>query len=71
MALASLFIDDSAVAADLYGLNAVTLLGRHEYDAAVAMLVVISVDERCHSPTSLALAGERLKRVIRSILQRP
>jgi hypothetical protein len=35
MALAGLFIDDSSVTADLYGLTAVTLLGRYEFDAAV------------------------------------
>ncbi len=62
--MAGLFIDDSAVAADLYGLTAVTLLGRHEFDAAVAVLVVVPVDERCHPLTGLILAGERLTRVI-------
>ncbi len=71
MALAGLFIDDSAVAAYLYGLTAVTLLGRHEFDAAVAVFVVVPVDERCHPLTGLVLAGERLTRVIRSILHRP
>ena len=45
MALAGLFIDESSVAADLYGLTAVTLLGRHEFDAAVAVLVVVPVNE--------------------------
>jgi hypothetical protein len=71
MALAGLFIDDSAVAAYLYGLTAVTLLGRHEFDAAVAVLVVVPVDERCHPLKGLDLAGERLTGVIRSILHRP
>ena len=44
MALAGLFIDDSAVAGDLYGLTEVTLLGRHEFDGDVAVLVVVPVD---------------------------
>ncbi len=71
MALGGLFIDDSAVPADLYGLTAVTLLGRHEFDAVVAILVILPVDERCHPLTGLVLGGERLTRVIRSILHRP
>jgi hypothetical protein len=37
MALACLFVDDSAVTADLHGLSAVTLVGRHEFDPAVAV----------------------------------
>ena len=41
-----LFVDDSAVPADHYGLTAVTLLGRHDFDAAVTVLVVIPVDGR-------------------------
>jgi hypothetical protein len=45
MALAGLFIDESSVAADLYGLTAVTLLGRHEFDAAVAVPLVVPIDK--------------------------
>ena len=71
MALAGLFIDESSVAADLYGLTAVTLLGRHEFDAAGAVLVVVPLDERCQPLTGLVLAGERLTRVVRPILHRP
>jgi len=41
-----LFVDDSAVPADHYGLTAVTLLGRHDFDADVTVLVVIPVDGR-------------------------
>jgi hypothetical protein len=59
------------VLADLYVLTAVTLLGRHEFDAAGAVLVVVPLDERCQPLTGLVLAGERLTRVIRSILHRP
>jgi len=43
MARAGLFINESSVAADLHGLAIVTLLGFHEFDAAVAVLVVIPV----------------------------
>jgi len=45
MALAGLKVDDSAVEADLHGLDIVTLLGRHKFDPAVAVLVVVPVDE--------------------------
>lgn len=41
MALPYLFIDDSTVMADLYGLTAVTLLRRHELDTAMAVPVVV------------------------------
>ncbi len=34
------FVDDSAVAADPHGLAIVTLLGCHEFHAAVAVLMV-------------------------------
>ena len=43
MALAGSFVDDSAVTADLHGLAIVTLLGRHEFDAAVAGSVTVPV----------------------------
>jgi len=45
MSLAGLFIDDSAVAANLYGLATVTLVGRDERDAAVAVPVVVPIDK--------------------------
>ena len=43
MALAGLFVDDSAVTTDLDGLTAVTLVGCHELDAAVAVPMVVPV----------------------------
>jgi hypothetical protein len=43
--LAGLFVDDSAVTADLYGLTAVTLVGCDELDAAVAMPVVVPISK--------------------------
>ncbi len=71
MALAGLFVDDSAVPANPHGLANVALLGRHEFDAAVAVLVVVPVDKRCNPLTGLVLPGEWLTRVIRPILHRP
>ena len=57
MALTALFVDDSAVEADLHSLALVTLLGRHEFDAAVAVPVVVPIDERDHPLTSLLSPG--------------
>jgi hypothetical protein len=58
MALAGLFIDDSVVAADLYGLTAVRFLGRHEYDCAVTVLVGVPVDELGEPLTGLVSGGK-------------
>ena len=71
MALAGLFIHDRTVPADLRSLTMVTLLGRHEFDAAVAVLVVVPIDERGHPLTSLLFGGKWLAGVIRPILHRP
>ena len=60
------FIDDTAVVADLHGLAIVTLQGRHEFDAAVAVLVVLPVNELGDPMTGLGLATERFTRVIRT-----
>jgi len=59
------------VAADLHGLAIVTLLGRHEFDAAVAVLVVVPDDERRHPLTGLVFGGKWLAGVFRPILHRP
>ena len=45
MTLVGLCIDDSSVAADLYGLTTVSLLGRYEFDAAVAVPLVVTIDK--------------------------
>jgi len=71
MALAGSFVDDSAVPADLHGLAIVTLLGRHEFDAAVAVLVVVPVDELGDPLTRLFFGGKWFAGVIRSILSAP
>ena len=43
MPLACLFVDDSPVTADLHSITVVALLGRHEFDSAVAVPVVVPV----------------------------
>jgi hypothetical protein len=43
IALACLFVDDSAVAAYLHGLTAVLLLSSHELDSAVTTPVALLV----------------------------
>ena len=68
MAVADSFVDHNAVPADLHGLAIVTLLGRHEFDAAVAALVVVPVDELGDPQTRLFFGGKWFAGVIRSIL---
>ena len=53
--LESLFVDHSAVWTNFQGLAAVTLLGHHELDAAMAVLVDVPVDKRGHPLTGWAL----------------
>ena len=56
--------------ADLYGLPAVALVGRHELDAAVAVPVVVPVHKRGHPLTGLVLAGEWSPWVVRPVFCR-
>ena len=58
------------MAADLHSLAIVTLLGRHEFDAAVAVLVVVPVDEHGDPLTGLLFGSKGLAGVIRPILGR-
>jgi hypothetical protein len=71
MALAGLSIDDSAVATGLYGLTTVTFLRRDELDTAVAVLVVVPVDEFGDPLAGLVSGGKWFAGVIRPILHRP
>ena len=71
MQLTGLVVNLGTALADFNGLAAMALVGRHEFDAAVAVPVVVPVDERDDLLTGLVLAGERLTRVIRPILHRP
>ena len=71
MALAGLFIHDRTVPADLFCLTIMTLLGRHEFDAAVAVPMVVPVDELGDPLTGLPFGGKGLAGGIRPIFQRP
>ena len=66
--LSGSLIDASSIAADPYGLATATLVGRHEFDAAVAVLVVVPVDERRHPLRGLVFGGKWLAEVFRPIL---
>ena len=66
-----MFVDDSAMAADLNRITVVALVRCHELDAAVAMLVVVPGDERSHPMTGLPFGGKWLAGVIRPILHCP
>ena len=69
--LARLFVDRGAVSTNFQGLTTVTLLWRHELDAAVTMPVVVPVDE-CGNPLTGMLFGcKGLAGVIRPILTAP
>ena len=70
MTLTCLFVDDSPVTADLHSISVVTLMGRHEFDAAVAVPVVVPINERHHPLAGLVLVGEWPARVIRPVFDR-
>ena len=69
--LACLFVDDSPVTTDIHGLATVSLHRSHELDAAVAVLVVVPVDERGHPLTGLVFGVKWFAGVIRPILTAP
>ena len=71
MQLARPFVDIGPLAGDGEGQAVVPLAGRHEADAAVAVLVVVSVDERHHTPTSLFHAAEWTPWVVGPVFHRP
>jgi hypothetical protein len=48
------------VATDLHGLAIVTLLGCHEFDPAVAVLLVVPIDELGDPLTGLVFGGKWL-----------
>jgi hypothetical protein len=58
MVLSGLFVDASAVTAELYSLNVVALVRRHELDAAVAVPVVVTVHKSHHPLARSLLADE-------------
>ena len=67
MAFPGLLINPPAVFADFPSLAVVTLIGRHKFDAAVAMSVVVPVHKIYNPRAGLLLASEWLARVIRPI----
>ena len=70
MGLARLLVDLGTLQADCGCSTAVTLMGRDELDAAVAVPVVVPIHKSCHPLTSLRLAVERPAWVIRPVLGR-
>lgn len=59
------------MAADLHCLATVTLLGRHEFEPAVPVPMVVPVDECSYPLTGLLLGGKGLAEVMRPILHGP
>ena len=64
-------VHHGSIPADLNGVSAVTLLRRHELDAAVPVPMVVPVDERSDPFTGLLFGGKGLAGVIRPIFQCP
>ena len=71
MSLTSLLVDDTPVPADLHGLAAVALVGRHELDAAVAVPVVVPIHKRGPPKACVLRAGKGPTRVVRSVFRCP
>ena len=69
MELTSLLVDDSTVPADLQGLAAVALVGRHELDTAVAVPLVVPLHERRHPQAGFLSAGKRPSWVLRPVFR--
>ena len=63
-----LLVDDAPLTKDLYGLAAVALMGRHEFDDAVALPVVVPVHKAVRPVATFLLARVRTPRVIRAVL---
>ena len=67
MLLACLFVDNSAMPTDFYGLSAVMLLRSHELYAAVTVLMVVPVEKRRVQMVGLAPARKCPTKVIREV----
>jgi len=63
-------VDLRSLATNFNGFSAVALIGRHEPDAAVAVLVVVPVHERQYPGAGLLHAAEWASGVVRPILDR-
>ena len=66
-----MFVDDSAMAADLNRITVVALVRCHELDPAVAVLVVVPGDERGDPLTGLLFGCKWLAGVIGPIFYCP
>jgi hypothetical protein len=67
MEFPGLLINPLAVFADFHSLAVVTLNGRHKFDAAVAMPVVVPIHKIYNPQAGLLLAGEWHARIIRPV----
>ena len=67
MEFPGLLIYPPAVFADFHSLAVVSLIGRHKFDAAVAMPVVVPIHKIYNPPAGQLLAGEWLARIIRPV----
>ena len=65
-----MFVDDSAVTADLHDITVVTLLRHHKLDPSVPVPVVVPVHERRNPQAGLFHTGEWAPGVIRPIFLR-
>ena len=68
MEFPGLLLNPGMVLADFQILAAVTLMGCHIFDIAVAKFVGVPVHKICNPQAALLLAGERLARIIRSVV---
>jgi len=68
--LASSLNDHCSLLANGLGGSAVALVERHKFDAAVAVLVVVPINERHHPFAGLLLAGKGPAGVIRPVFDR-
>ena len=64
------FVDLGSLLANCLCGSAVALVGRHEFDAAVTVLVVVPINERHHPFAGLLLAGKGPAGVTRPVFDR-
>ena len=66
----SLLVDIGSLLADCVGSPAMTLMGRHEFDGAVAVPVVVPVHKGRHPIAGLVLAGKGPAGVVGPVFDR-
>ena len=67
---AGLLLDIGSLLAECVDGTAMTLMGRHEFDGAVPVSVVVPVHKRRHPLRGLVLAGKGPAGVVRSVFKR-